>query len=271
MKSSLPISLLFLMLSTWPSLSEAESSALVTFVNGEIADAEDVNSNFDNHEQRIKAIEQYGGCSATQDGSNVVISCADGTSGVLAGAGTVVVYPQGMIGEIPTIEYETGDIVLVDNDDTVLGKASRTFSSHQMFDVPVYQNVSSNPKFYISNNALEQKVEIGASTSFNGRGNQYVYYLESDCSGSEFVRSNRADVAEIGSVLFVPPQDPIFNRILFQSRILSAFFDDNTGVKTPSGDCESDSFTENATPAVTFTPASEILNAAYPVRLEQLP
>ena len=41
-------------------------------------------------------------CSATQDGNSVVISCDDGSSAVLAGAGTVVTYPEGgVIGGIP--------------------------------------------------------------------------------------------------------------------------------------------------------------------------
>ena len=78
-------------------------------------------------------------------------------------------------------------------------------------------------------------------------------------------------VLEVGDVLFVPPGDPVFNRILFKAKVLSAFFTDDTGVKTPSSQCESGDFTENATPAVTFTPAPEILSAAYPARLEQLP
>ena len=246
----------------------AQTQVPNVFEDGTPASAAEVNENF---QYVLEKASGGGGCSATQQDNSVLIECADGTSGVIAGAGTVVVYPEGITGQPPAVEYNTGDIVLVDNGDVILGKASRTYSSHPMFDVPVYQDSASSPNFKVSNNALTQEVEIGASTSFGGSGNQYAYYLESDCSGSEFVRSNRADVAEVGGVLFVPPEDPVFNRILCKARVLSAFFDDDTGVKTPSGQCESGDFTENATPAVTYTPAPEILNAAYPVRFEQLP
>ena len=246
----------------------AQTQVPNVFEDGTPATAAEVNENF---QYVLENASGGGGCSATQQDNSVVIECADGTSGVIAGAGTVLVYPEGITGQPPAIEYNTGDIVLINNGDVILGKASRTYSSHPMFDVPVYQDSASSPNFKVSNNALSQEVEIGASDSFGGSGNQFAYYLESDCSGSEFLRSNRADVVEVNGVLFVPPEDPVFNRILFKARLLSAFFDDDTGVKTPSGQCESGDFTENATPAVTYTPAAEILNAAYPVRLEQLP
>ena len=69
---------------------------LHTFSNGEVADAEKINENF---QYVLENATGGGGCSAQQEGSSVVISCADGTSGVLASEGTVVVYPEGAIGE----------------------------------------------------------------------------------------------------------------------------------------------------------------------------
>ena len=59
---------------------------LHTFSNGEVADAEKINQNF---QYVLENATGSGGCSAEQDGSSVVITCADGTSGVLASAGTV--------------------------------------------------------------------------------------------------------------------------------------------------------------------------------------
>jgi hypothetical protein len=237
---------------------------LHTFSNGEVADAEKVNQNFN-----YVLDNASGGCSATQQGNNVLIECADGTSGVIAGVGTVVIYPEGMVSETPVIQYNTGDIVLMDNNGVVLAKASRTYSDHEMFDISVYGNGS--PKYVVSNNQNLQAVEIGASTSFSGSGNQYLYFLEEDCSGSPFLKSNRSDIAELNTTLFALPLDPEFNRVLFKARVLSAYFNDESGVKTPSGQCEASSYTENSAPAVTFTPPDEVVNAVYPARLEQLP
>ena len=39
----------------------------------------------------------------------------------------------------------------------------------------------------------------------------------------------------------------------------------------PHGECISGQFVVASQPAITYTPAPEITNAAYPVRLEQLP
>ena len=57
------------------------------------------------------AIEGIGGCTATQQDNSVLIECADGTSGVLAGAGMAVVIPEGGVsGEAPDIsEIPVGD------------------------------------------------------------------------------------------------------------------------------------------------------------------
>ena len=61
------------------------------------------------------AIEGIGGCTATQQDNSVLIECADGSSGVLAGAGTVVLVPEGSAtGETPTEEVACGSITLID-------------------------------------------------------------------------------------------------------------------------------------------------------------
>ena len=80
---------------------------LHTFSNGEVADAEKINENF---QYVLENATGSGGCSAEQDGSSVVITCADGTSGVLASEGTVVVYPEGGIVGVPVQSWPTGDV-----------------------------------------------------------------------------------------------------------------------------------------------------------------
>lgn len=96
------------------SISTLAQEALIEFVDGEIASAEDVNSNFQHLHTRLNAIEQFGGCSVTQDGSSIVITCADGTSGVLASAGTVVVVPEASVTPNPAAVFKTGEIYVVD-------------------------------------------------------------------------------------------------------------------------------------------------------------
>lgn len=258
MKSSLPISLLFLMLSTWPSLSEAESSALVTFVNGEIADAEDVNSNFDNHEQRIKAIEQYGGCSAAQDGSSVVISCADGTSGILAGAGTVVVYPEGGIkGDSPPVSWPTGAILFEDANGVALGRAeeriSLTVISLDGFDGSIFNDAGN-----------EQVLLTGWG------GGAEVYYLSNDCAGQGFTNNNRSFI-EISGELFVADRAFSATKVLFESKRRSGFATSTRGSYRTASSCVVGQNAIVSQPVITYTPAPEILNAAYPAKLVQLP
>lgn len=60
---------------------------LHTFSNGEVADAEKINENFEALKSEISG---SGGCSAEQDGSSVVITCADGTSAVVQNTTTIV-------------------------------------------------------------------------------------------------------------------------------------------------------------------------------------
>ena len=77
--------LLLLLLLIFPAFTSAQE--LHTFSNGEVADAEKINENF---QYVLENATGSGGCSAEQDGSSVVITCADGTSGVLASEGTGV-------------------------------------------------------------------------------------------------------------------------------------------------------------------------------------
>ena len=71
-----------------------------------------------------------GGCSATQQDNSVLIECADGTSGVIAGAGTVLVLPDPVIGEpIDTSTLPTGEIIIHDGQDRAMGKFVRVLSS----------------------------------------------------------------------------------------------------------------------------------------------
>jgi hypothetical protein len=90
---------------------------LHTFSNGEVADADKINENF---QYLLENATGSSGCSAQQDGSSVLITCADGTSGVLASQGTVVTYPVGSSDVLDISTLPTGAIVVADANDVVL-------------------------------------------------------------------------------------------------------------------------------------------------------
>ena len=77
--------LLFLFLLACPVLTAAQE--LHTFSNGELADAEKINENF----ERLKeSMGSQANCSARQDGSEVVINCQDGSFGIIGPGGGLI-------------------------------------------------------------------------------------------------------------------------------------------------------------------------------------
>ena len=74
-----------------PALSFAQVPH--TFQNGEVADAEQINQNFNYVLENAS-----GGCTVEQVDNTAEITCADGTTAVVPGYGTVVVYPEGLVG-----------------------------------------------------------------------------------------------------------------------------------------------------------------------------
>ena len=90
---------------------------LHTFRNGEVADADKLNESL-----QYILNNASGGCSVEQVDNTAEITWADGTTAVVPGYGTVVVYGNGTVGELPPVDYNTGSIVLKDNANVVLGE-----------------------------------------------------------------------------------------------------------------------------------------------------
>jgi hypothetical protein len=268
----LPILLLFPM-----ALSAQE---LHTFSNGEVADAEKINENFqyvlENGTGADGATGTQGlagatgaqgaagaagadGCSAEQNGSSVIIACADGTSGVLASAGTVVIYPEGGVtGQSPVVSWPTGAIVFQDANGLVLGDAVPIGGQTTIY-LDGFQGA-----FF--NNA---ETELLVLTGWGGGSN--VYFLSPDCSGQGFVSRSDDDFHEISGKLFVRDMTFSPTETLFESARRSGSASFASTRYSTTGSCRVGQTVVNALPAITYTPAPEILNAAYPVRLEQLP
>ena len=123
---------------------------LHTSKNGEVADADKLNESL-----QYILNNASGGCSATQQDNSVLIECADGTSGVIAGAGTVVLYPEGQISDTPVTNLPSGDIVILDANDVITARAIES-QHHNIYVVDllpedinstsVYAAIA-NPKF----------------------------------------------------------------------------------------------------------------------------
>ena len=94
--------LTFLLL--FPALSFAQVPH--TFQNGAVADAEKINQNFNYVLENAS-----GGCTVEQVDNTAEITCADGSTAVVPGYGTVIVVPEGEIGEAPPDTLPTGTVV----------------------------------------------------------------------------------------------------------------------------------------------------------------
>ena len=232
-----------------PAIPSAQE--LHTFSNGEVADADKINENFNYVLDRAS-----GGCSAKQEGSNVVITCPNGSSGVIAGAGTVLVYPSGEIGSVPIIEYSNGDIVWLDANDQVLGPSDYSGGTYNIVILSTDPVIIGN--FFNDKNSLRTYL-------VSANGATRAYFKSSDCTGDPFgIRTQ--NIITLNGNYWVLPSNPNFETLLFNSKRQSGFEGRPMG-----GDCITGQFVTDATLLQPYTPAPEILNAAYPVRLEQLP
>lgn len=244
------------------------------FSNGSVADADAINENFQNLNDRIKTIEEAGGggggCSAEQDGSNVVITCADGSTGVLASAGTVVRYPMGAI-DGPVEEFRTGDIVLRDGNGVVLGRIVYLRSSF-VCDPVLYLG-----EFGENNPAEGFLQESGYLCVENMPGTEDVlvrsimqldrvptYFQSTDCTGAPFANHTHPFILPGSEADWVVIAEGILrSEILVKSKFQ---------VGGPDATCEEISpIAETGHFFRRFTLPSELHAPAFPVELEQLP
>ena len=244
----LPIGLLFMAL----TLSAQE---LHTFSNGEVADAEKINENF---QYVLENATGSGGCSAEQDGSSVVITCADGTSGVLASEGTVVVYPEGgIVGESPVQSWPTGSIVHRDAKGQVIGPATGN-----------RWELTLEGGWYagVRNDTTNEMTKIVSSRA------GYVYFLSEDCTGQPFIYSvgNTARAIHLTDRYYVADKSIASDQLLTKSFIWPQGFD-IAGNFIDDLRCRSGIYTRSVHPAIEYQLASELQDLSFPAELVQLP
>ena len=239
---------------------------LNTFEAGQPIRASEMNHNFEVVQEQINEISTSSitdaGCSATQQENSVLIECSDGTSGVIAGAGTVVVYPEGTIGEAPPSILPAGEVVWVDANGVVLAKVFRRgISNYVNFGL---NNLGYEVVGHLINLDESQEVVVSA---FAQAG---IYYLEADCSGTPFSYSTNFTTSLLDvDGRFYTQSARVTDGTLMRGIRRSGTY--HLGVYTPTTECEEIEQVVSTFSLSEFTPAPEILNAAYPVRLEQLP
>ena len=253
---------------------------LNTFEAGQPIRASEMNHNFEVVQEQIEEISTSSitdaGCSATQQENSVLIECSDGTSGVIAGAGTVIAFPEGQVGAIEPSVYNTGEVVVVDSSNVVLGLATDRERNNPSayfisLDVVLAQGAI---EAVLYNDAATGSVRLLSYNAGAPNSATSLVFISDDCSGDAWIKPS-SDWAPLGFAahngsFFVIPAGQDVERLLFKSRLLSEQVNYNAEYY-PAGECSMGEFVYDAYKAAPYTPAPEILNAAYPVRLEQLP
>jgi len=249
------------------AISPFVQAQLKTFKPGDVIKSSEINENFEYLEEQIGSAGDAASaqCSATQDGSNVVISCTDGSFAVLAGAGTVVAYPEGVIGEAPLDSLPSGEVVWVDATGTVLAKVYRS-------GVTNYVNFGLNQLGrevvgHLINLDESQEVVVSA---FSSAG--LVYFIDNDCGGTPYSWDTNftTSLLDLDGRLYTQSAK-LTDGTLMRGLRKSGAYNKSTGVYTPTSECIEVEQVVATYSLAEFTPAQEILNAVYPVRLEQLP
>lgn len=205
-------------------------------------------------------------CSVAQQGNGAVITCEDGSEAAIAGTGTVIVYPEGQTGEVPPIDYNTGPVVAVDQNEEVLGEILSIWQSTQSeyFQIKVTQEVRRS--LYVANvDWLGETETLYSSTS--------TYYLSDDCSGPVFNHGTN-QVFLLDGKTYMRPVESTYQNLLFNSYRSSDQYWLNTDsfeFNFEQWPCETTQQVLRAYPSIEYTPAQEITNAVYPIRAVQLP
>jgi len=103
--------------------------------------------------------------------------------------------------------------------------------------------------------------------------NYQVHYTELDCEGPALTQDSGKNVFMLGGSYVVWSADTLPSDTLVYSSKYTRWFRNSSSEWVEESDClnnESGSVF-NGKFVIPYTPAHEILNAAYPLRLEQLP
>jgi len=166
----------------------AQTQVPNVFEDGTPASAAEVNENF---QYVLENASGGGGCSATQQDNSVVIECADGTSGVIAGAGTMVVVPEGYVGDVPTETVPQGQIVAVDGEGNIISGQAINIDSDEngVKNLQTIFNTAGNDRAFTAvlvNDRGSNSAHAVPTEAFYRR-DTYIRFIEEDCQGASGV------------------------------------------------------------------------------------
>ena len=145
-----------------------------------------------------------GECSAEQSGSDVLIVCSSGSTATLRSAGVVVVgLPEGEVGEIIDTFY-TGDIVVKDYSDVLLGEYIAIGSTATTFKMLTDKaDATSGRELYV-NNDIEAVYGVVS-------GGQQIWFENADCEGAVFFPGIYNDTEDLAGVTYPNAPDSASN------------------------------------------------------------
>ena len=259
----LPATLLLLPLSAL-----AQTQVPNVFEDGTPATAAEVNENFQYVMENAS-----GGCSATQQDNSVLIECADGTSGVIAGAGTVVVVPEGTVGEAPDISViPIGDFYWEDGNSVLLSKYYEGLTD---YPVGVATTLGDSSATDISLR-IHQVDDTQALYLADCCAITTLYYADVDCQGMPWAGVSGGAYRFDGQWWVFRETDASGQQTLLRStKYADKYFGwDGTPGNWAIGVCSNIAEPAPATIGnfpVSYEPPAEWLNAAYPLTLVQKP
>ena len=238
---------------------------LHTFTNGEVADAEKINENF---QYVLENATGSGGCTVEQVANAAEITCTDGTTAVVPGYGTVVVLPSIDLGSVDASLINTGDIVIKDANDVTLGIVVESDYGGYLFDIA--PNVDGFQSTLIANVAPES-VFIGP---FFGGSPSDIRFTEANCQGTALLsrESNNLFTTYRDDLQTYYLRDDAYieGSVLSKSRY-SPPFHFNSLRNSPGGCTDEDFALDDPHLAKPFVLPDELLHVAYPIKLEQTP
>jgi hypothetical protein len=172
--------------------------------------------------------------------------------------------PSGTIeGSIPDItELPVGTIYVVDANDVALGRLYRVQAPERSYEFWVdwhTEDRTASGSFYL---AIDNTLEDVSLRSVN------FYYASENCTGQPVTEPGdtysliySADDMQFYVVSYIDWADG------FLAKSVKALAQDTEAIK--DGDCQPTEQVLRIRVPIPYTPAPEILNAAYPVRLEQ--
>ena len=206
-------------------------------------------------------------CSVSQVANTAEIQCGDGSSAILAGAGTTVVLPSGIISS-DAINYLAGDIIIEGADGTIIGPLTGSlfnncYKSSLSDHLDEFEQVSGGGTVKVCNISSLREVRIAPEEY------PLVYFQDENCSGQPWliVPNNR----RVRYPVYMPNRQQWYVHEGINLRtILARSYSSTLGSQSQSCYRVEQAY-NNASLLVDFEIPEQVLGAEYPASARQLP